>query len=640
MLTIDSFGAGLWSNYNEEDIPDQALSEATNLAIDKQGQISRRNGTAAYSVTTDSTDEILAMCRFYAGSSNSYFVYSSKDYIYEKDESGPVYSWTTTSDDDVPTFAQFEGLLIGTNGNSGQSVIATDDGSSWSALGLSAPTGFSLAEVASGGALADGTHEYRITKVDSYGHESGPYPDFLSASAAHQIYVQDGDDAVAVSGISGASGYETRLYRRGPDTGGVFYLVEELASGVTSVTDTGDLRDVWLERLDANDPPSGCEAIAVHQDRAWLASNATHETRVWYSAAGNPQNWSKDRWFQVDDEAGGVVKMQSFGGALILFCPRGIFALVGDAPGTFEDPALPSEQPWRLVPIIRGRGTVSPRTVQEVGGRLWYLDTSGSVYYVEQLGAYQFSTASLGDISLSDQIADQFEDWSDSTSRSGACAVTYKDRYYLSIADTESYNDITLVCYSSMPYKDGNGWTRLPWVKWDVGYTSFCVFSGEGDEYRVYGSVWDTTNGTPVRLESGDETDKTPTGTSTFTASFSTKAFNIGDSWADVQARRLWGYWALTGDLTLDMYFDGRKTWSLTDSVSTSSNTKWDLNTWDELYWASDSSAERTRHVYSLPFRRCVGTIMQLKGSDSTTTTEFDLSRIAISYYVRREGFR
>jgi hypothetical protein len=98
-----------------------------------------------------------------------------------------------------------------------------DDGTTTTDWGTEVPGAMSAASVASGGGLADGTHDYYVTFVDIYGYEGNPSPVLevvlpAGAFSTGTVAVDTGSATIVLSGGTWTSGITGQTFQVAGDT--------------------------------------------------------------------------------------------------------------------------------------------------------------------------------------------------------------------------------------------------------------------------------------------------------------------------------------------------------------------------------------------------------------------------------------
>jgi hypothetical protein len=117
-------------------------------------------------------------------------------------------------------------------------------------------------------------------------------------------------------------------------------------------------------------PPANGKFIVIWQNRVWIANTSAGKSRLHYSNAGLPEDWTSpgaagfiDVNINDGDEITGLMPV---GPAMYVFKNRTVYKSMGITPTTFN-----------IQPIIGGRGCVAPRSIVNMGPFVMYLSQYG-----------------------------------------------------------------------------------------------------------------------------------------------------------------------------------------------------------------------------------------------------------------------
>lgn len=348
----------------------------------------------------------------------------------------------------------------------------------------------------------EGYAKYRTTgiggKVETmYEYRKADGTSYIIATTASKVYYDNGTDWTEIATVTGTPSFATFA-----DT-----LLMLTGDGVLQKwSGTGSFADVTAYTPGTGEPANGFSTItgfrylAVHKNRLFVAGNSTYPNQVWFSEVGRydyfPINVTDvgDYWLMCNSNDGD--KVTAFGhypDALIIFKERSIWALTGDTP----DPTLSNT--FQLRPVNSTIGASTQATV---------VQTHGNVIFRGPDGVYALTGLKYDEIgfrSMSDAIENNIR--AGYTNRATECAVSYKDKYWLTVEDgtRETY----LMDYTMK---------SLPWTRYSIAATAYLktrddvLLFGDADGYvYTFGGV-NTDDGAAITAywESAADTFKTP----------------------------------------------------------------------------------------------------------------------------------
>lgn len=623
---------GLYSNDHPSEIPANALQAAHNATFGTRGRIAKRDGSTVVATAAEIGEIIEDGIQYTNTDLVSKLVLFTASSIYELSEASATYTWSAT--DGYPVATEFDGMLLAVNGRN--DPIWSHDGTSWETLGLSAWSTLSAVIDASATAtMWPGTYKYLITRGNQWGHESGPYPGvnspvIVDVTGAEQVVLSLPD----AGGVSTTN--TVRIYRTEPDGARFFLLIElDAAADYSSGNDWYDdgttaLGSKELDDIDPNTPPAGASCIAAYRERVFAATGST----LYYSGVLNPQNWSPWARFSPVGARSAITHLCELQGALIVFTGDAVYSLTGSDPADFE-----------MVRISPLRGTLSPRSVKQVGNMLFYLSQDREVHYLERTGAYTFSGGAIGQEPLSWQVSDKLASIPAAKLDDVAGGVL-EDRYHLAYAPTASAtaNSGWLVAFPGRPYQ-GEGRLRIPWTEYQdptgsvppvrcfIPYTTTTtgnvLYAGLDELYDAT-----TTVTTLVRVEdpaaSTDARDG-ESGAQGIIFDVRSKRFDFGSIGTTKTFRRVYWRIATRSAGTLQFIFpDTQQTVSIPLSSNVDPRYIWGLNTWDTLYWGRND-ADLTVGGKSLPMT-ATGRTLEVRLYDQGANSRMELVDLEVDY--------
>lgn len=251
----------------------------------------------------------------------------------------------------------------------------------------------------------------------------------------------------------------------------------------------------------ATSPPTATTAAWL-RNFLFLGGNDVNEDWVYFSNNLQPEVFTADDLFRVNTGDGQkVVKLETFKlNELIIYKERSVYVL--DITGT-----TPLTD-WTLQPITRSVGTLSPRSVINLGNDQWFL--SSAPIAVRSLSRTSFDKILVNTISQPIQdILDGTGDFILNKAQvEKAAAVLFDNKYILAIAvDSSSVNNLTLVYdFLSNSWNLITGWFPAAWQTWNKslyyidandGRVIECFTSGKAD----FGTVANGASGPTVAID-------------------------------------------------------------------------------------------------------------------------------------------
>ncbi|HEY7698911.1 MAG TPA: hypothetical protein VIE88_10875, partial [Vicinamibacteria bacterium] len=222
------------------------------------------------------------------------------------------------------------------------------------------------------GTIPAGTYYYRLCRVYVGGLGESP----VSAEFSFALGAPGGIQHT-MPALERADQASWALYRSAVgQQGGPYFLV---ATGIPP----GAFNDTFLEsqlgsRVDMTRvEPAPSAFCAIHHERLWLAritDSLTIPTRsyfdVQFSDANRPDQFPAEFRLRFPNPSGEPLRgIASYGGVLYLFTLNYLFAVVGTGVERGSSVLIPD---YRVVPLGRGPGAMSQRTIQNLNGVLFF----------------------------------------------------------------------------------------------------------------------------------------------------------------------------------------------------------------------------------------------------------------------------
>lgn len=301
---------------------------------------------------------------------------------------------------------------------------------------------------------------------------------------------------------------------------------------------------------------SNFRCMTMKKDRLYAAAHPEVKNRVsfcyfdTYLGYAVYDYWPSTYFIDVPvDDNDQITALKPFRDALIIFCKRSVWALLGEGP-TMAD--------YQLIKINVQKGCISPDSVQVVGNNLFYLgeDAVYSLFSTDKayVSAKEVST-NIGPILKGIGTAD----------KSKAVAAYFDNRYYLSFpSGLTIVFDSTLECWMTFTNIQANSFLEHNgelYFSTNRGYIQRFDDNVFSDDGRIIPFVMKT------KLVD-------------FKLPINTK--KIRRMW--VLAKQHQGY---TSTMSLDAIVDQFQRVSLSSEASTDLGAEWDNAIWDEAEWDS-----------------------------------------------------
>lgn len=235
------------------------------------------------------------------------------------------------------------------------------------------------------GEMAYGTYAYVLTEVNEYGTESQPSAVFASvewqvqpsamttATIQPRWFTKVRIPEATNSGVVRRRLWRTRnLFGTGEIANPTFYLCADDLGGTQSIVHVDGLPDDSLgEELvptRMGSFPIGAKYMAVFKGHAFYAGMTADPGKVVYSGPADIESVPLQNYFYLGDaSAGEVTGMREFRNTLVVFKRRGIFMIMSDGQGGFQQKT-----------VSRRHGCAAPNSIREVPGLgLVFVDDNG-----------------------------------------------------------------------------------------------------------------------------------------------------------------------------------------------------------------------------------------------------------------------
>jgi hypothetical protein len=499
------------------------------------------------------------------------------------------------------------------------------DGTNFTEYGIRAPTSAPAAAATGAAGLLNGTYQYAMTNVNSYGAESD-YTLIVTAitAALKQVTLSGLPTGKASWGVD----YKN-IYRTTAAGGTLFWLVTSVSGGATSVTDNNADSSLVVEApLDQGFPPKA-KYMTYYQGRVWAAGDPSYPYRLYFSEAGEPEKWPSTNY--IDIEVGDfmpISAIEAFGNAIIIHKNDGqsfgaIYLLyISDSTGA-SDPTN-----WYVFKSPAAFSAVSQKSQAFFRNLLFYLNRNGAYALSGQDLARTAADSEQGRFqteNLAYEIDPDVKAWN-SAYLSKAAAIQYDNKLWIAVPAGNDSGGLPYTVNSKLYVYD---FVRLNeklgvWSK--VGYpgiTDFQVCNGD-----LYGGGQD---GVVHKLNTGVTFNGATVDPYYMTAPISgfdehrdnVKVFRILYITHDQP-----GTWALTVEWYTDFVTSptGSTSIVLADDIAA-----WDDTfLWDESVWDGPIT-RRSRIILT----NAVGKIVQFKFKVTGVGATFKLKEITLDYNLR-----
>ncbi len=206
--------------------------------------------------------------------------------------------------------------------------------------------------------------------------------------------------------------------------------------------------------------PQARDAITAHNrvfvGNVRLSGGTQHTSRFYFSDVIDPEGWQALNYFDVSPDDGQEIQaLKLFGDQIFIFKDHSIHVVVGT-----------NELEFDVWPMDDKLGTVSPMSVENVGGQLIFFDASKGVYSFDGGGFTR----------ISDKINTYLLDGINDNALEKVRAFEYRNRYYLSVPwGTDTVPSRTFVYDPRVidPADVGDLEEVGVWMEYDYGIADF-----------------------------------------------------------------------------------------------------------------------------------------------------------------------
>lgn len=286
-IALDDFKQGVWRLVEDSRLPENAVKEAVNMLQYQDGRWGKRPGTQTYGpdlgasiddafefVKSDGTTELLALA---GGTLYRLDVTAgTKSAI-----SGGSYTAGTKTRD-----LQIRAQAYLTNGTD---VLSYYDGTNIQTYSsLAQPT---ISSAATRTTLTTGSYNvyYKVVALNSVGHSVPSAATSVSGgiNKPRDQWVTGESVAFSWNTVTGATRYEIYFC----DDNGTFFYLDDVASGVTTYSDTGSAQPNTYTEAPVDNTTTGqkFEVMALSGNRIWATKDPNNRYRVYFGGQGSYQ---------------------------------------------------------------------------------------------------------------------------------------------------------------------------------------------------------------------------------------------------------------------------------------------------------------------------------------------------------------
>ena len=313
-----------------------------------------------------------------------------------------------------------------------------------------------------------------------------------------------------------------------------------------------DTQKAYVDDPENPIPPAG--VIETHIGRLCLAGiedQAIEPDAVYFSDYLDGTVWERVNQIVVGGDGDPIVALQSWRENVLLVFKRNSVWAVVCAPTVDDSGEAVSPAQWTVKKLSDSYGCVSRESVAQVGNDVWFLSKSGVVSVTRAAAASESSEISL--LPISNPVQDVIDaiHWQSAWS---ACAVFFKDRYFLSVPINYATRPNATLIYNTLLGKWQGSWQGTAMRQTGYARATF-------DEVEQL--LWRTHDAAVYRWEDSelsDYTDKTDSGLEAYTMELTSKSYVFSAPLNQKRPRQLEvEFWQSTGLAHVLVSLDGRE---------------------------------------------------------------------------------
>lgn len=474
LVALRDIGAGLNLKASRYAVPPNMATRLQNVYLVEDGSLMGRRGTSRWNASPLGSGMILGATRAYFAGSNHWLV-NMAGTIYKGDDASKTFSASLSgwNSEALTWFVQYLGYVYASNGIDPPKKW---DGSTWSDMGIAAPTSTLTPSEGVAGDLT-GTYRFKVT-FETATIESNP------SDASVEITVSGKRIDFSNIPLGPAGTIRRRIYGFKVNVSSDYQRALTIDDNVTTSYSGFDVdQDAWTIEppTDHDPPPTSGWLTVLFKHRLWKASGV----RLWFSQIFLPEAWPPDFWVDVPFDLGDqITALFVLGDVLLIFSDNAIFYLVGDTPFSFV-----------LKRSFAQAGCPSPWAIDRV---------ENAVVFLSRFGLYAFDAAQTRP--LSDLIEPQF---------TGIFPDYRLVNYGAARTATLVYYDKLKAVVVSFPTVSTPNDTTYWYFLRRSGYAQdtraarqFIVAKGRGDDGSLY--AWDPNDGILRQWDTGYTDDGSP----------------------------------------------------------------------------------------------------------------------------------
>lgn len=491
---------------------------------------------------------------------------------------------------------------------------------------LASGTASGVATAAYGSLTTASEYQYCLAGVNANSVEG------TIATITTTITLPTGYGAIELTGIpefADSAGVTTKyLYRSTAGASGIYYRVTALTAAQTAYSDAvADSALVTLGQTDNGTMPL-CKYFWYHRGRIFAAGSPTYPSRVYYSDAGQPEEWPALNYLDIGDGDGmAITGIRIMGNSCTIHKTDTTGAVATlwliYMPDSTE---VTDADNWYVIKSPSAYASRSDKAIDFFENLQAFLDKRGLVAFTGEQVAPGPASSQIGQYlaqTRSENIDPDVGDFKTSL-LSKSALIAYDDKLWLAVASgvTATGNNIVYVYdYTVTTQERGHGaWSKL------VGpaVNNFTVFNGG----LLAGS---STTGTVFEMDKG------------YTANGSNLDSYLYTMWIagnekDWDSTKVWRFLWLTLDtpgtwnLEVTWWVNKSATETGSESVSlTGGGAEWDYATWDTSIWDASSDRKTVR----INLAGCVGRTIQFRFRTNSTNVWWSIYRMEVEYNLR-----
>jgi len=348
LIGLRDIGAGANLKSSRFTIPGNQMVLLENCYLIEDGSLMGRRGTSRWNATSLGANAVLGATRAYFAAGNQFLV-AHAGTIYKGDDGTKTFTSSLTGWNAASPvwFWQYLNYVYAANKVDPPQKY---DGTSWSPMGIAAPSSAPTLAVGAAGTL-NGTYTCKVTfKTATIESNAGP------ASGSVTVANQQINISNIPLGPAGTTARVLYFFKQGVSS--TYQRAIEINDNTTTTATLTTDQPSWTTTAPStNDPPpTGAWLTVLFKNRLWKAGDPANPRRVWFSQIFVPEAWPStfyvDVPFSFNDE---VTALFVLGDLLLIFGHVEVYLVIGDTPfsfivrRSFAPRGCPS--PWAIVRV-------------------------------------------------------------------------------------------------------------------------------------------------------------------------------------------------------------------------------------------------------------------------------------------------